>query len=40
VALCLASCHEANNGEGASQGIVGAGLRIPDMPFPSLREQL
>jgi hypothetical protein len=35
VALCLASCHEAHNGQGGSPGIVGAWVvKIPDAPFP------
>ena len=35
VALCLASCHEAPNGQGASPGVVGAWVvKIPDAPFP------
>jgi hypothetical protein len=35
VALCLAGCHEAHNGEGASPDVVGAWIvKIPDAPFP------
>lgn len=35
VALCLASCHESPNGQGASPGVVGAWVvKIPDAPFP------
>jgi hypothetical protein len=34
LALCLASCHEAPNGQ-VSSGIVGAWVvKIPDAPFP------
>jgi hypothetical protein len=35
MALCLASCHEAPDGQGVSTGIVGAWIvKIPDAPFP------
>ena len=35
VALCLAGCHEARNGQVALPEIVGAWIvKIPDAPFP------
>lgn len=35
VALCLAGCQEAHNGQGAPADIVDAWIvKIPDAPFP------